>query len=82
MENAWQLFLRQLSADPEFTYDDVCGWSTDEFEALTGAGLISEMAQATHVSCELAPKRIGSECGGARMATGRSFRVLWPGTGC
>jgi hypothetical protein len=57
MENAWQLFLRQLaSADPEFTYDDVCGWSTDEFEALTAAGLISEMAQATHVSCEACPE--------------------------
>ena len=54
MENAWQLYLRQLaSADLGFTYDDVCGWSADEFEALTGAGLISEMAHATHVACEL-----------------------------
>ena len=51
MENAWQLFLRQLASPDLFTYDDVCGWSADEFEALTGAGLISEMAQATHVTC-------------------------------
>ena len=52
MENAWQHFLRQLtSADLAFTYDDVCGWNADEFEALAGAGLISEMAHATHVAC-------------------------------
>ena len=57
MENAWQLFLRQLaSADPEFTYDDVCGWSTDEFDALTDAGLISEMAQSTHLLCDVCPE--------------------------
>ncbi len=57
MENAWQLFLRQLaSADPEFTYDDVCGWSTDEFDALTGAGLISEIAQSTHLVCDVCPE--------------------------
>src|ERR1700744_2788139 len=57
MENAWELFLRQLaSADPEFTYDDVCGWSTDEFDALTGAGLISEMAQSTHLLCDVCPE--------------------------
>jgi hypothetical protein len=56
MENAWQLFLRQLaSADLEFTYDDVCGWSADEFDALTGAGLLSEAAQATYVACDVCP---------------------------
>lgn len=57
MENAWQLFLRQLSSDdPEFTYDDVCAWNSDEFEALTVAGLIGEIAQATHVACDVCPE--------------------------
>jgi hypothetical protein len=54
MESAWQLFLRQLaSPDLQFTHDDVCGWSADEFEALTAAGLISEMALATRVVCDV-----------------------------
>lgn len=57
MENAWQLFLSQLSsADLEFNYDEVCGWSAEEFEALSGAGLIGEMAQATHVTCDSCPE--------------------------
>ena len=53
MENAWQHFLRQLgSADLEFTYDEVCGWSAEEFEALSGGGLIGETAWSTHVTCD------------------------------
>jgi hypothetical protein len=57
MESAWHLFLSQFSsADPEFTYDDVCAWNSGEFEALSDAGLISEMAQATHVVCDVCPE--------------------------
>ena len=57
MENAWPLFLRQLSsADLEFTYDDVCAWTAGEFDALTSVCLIGEMAPATHVSCDACPE--------------------------
>lgn len=52
MENAWKIFLNQLSsADLEFTYDDVCAWSAEEYAALRDIGLISETGQATHVMC-------------------------------
>ena len=56
----------------------MCGWSADEFEALTGAGLHQRGGSGHPRSLRACPKRIGSECGGARMATGRSFRVRWP----
>ncbi len=57
MESAWQLLLNRLaSPNADFTYDDVCGWSADEFEALTGEGLISEIAQATRVVCDACQK--------------------------
>jgi hypothetical protein len=56
MESAWQLFLRQLeSADPSFTYDEVCGWNEGEFEALSSVALIGETSPATHVTCEACP---------------------------
>lgn len=56
MESAWQLFLRQLgSADPNFTYDEVCSWTADEFEALSGAHLIGESSPGNHVTCEACP---------------------------
>jgi len=57
MESAWQLFLSRLaSPDFAFGYDDVCGWTADEFDALTGEGLLSEIAQATRVVCDACPK--------------------------
>jgi hypothetical protein len=57
MESAWQLFLSRLaSPDIDFTYDDVCGWSADEFEALTTAEFISKIAPATRVVCDACPK--------------------------
>jgi hypothetical protein len=57
MENAWQLYLGQFgSADPEFTYDDVCAWSAEEYECLIGARLIDEIAPATRVVCDACPE--------------------------
>jgi hypothetical protein len=53
MEKIWAALLSQLSSpDPEFTYDDVREWPLEAFEDLNGAGLISEMASATHVVCD------------------------------
>lgn len=53
MENGWQLFLRQLSsADPIFTYDDVCDWTDEEYDALATAGLIQETGPAVRVRCD------------------------------
>ena len=57
MESAWLLFLRQLaSPDSDFTYDEVCGWSADEFAALTESGFVREISQATHVACDSCPE--------------------------
>jgi hypothetical protein len=53
MENAWQLFVRKLSSDEiEFTYDEVSDWTAEEFDALTAAGLLSEVGPASHVICD------------------------------
>jgi hypothetical protein len=57
MEKTWAVFLSQLSSpDPEFTYDDVSEWPQEEFDDLNRAGLITEMASATHVVCNACPE--------------------------
>lgn len=53
METAWQLYLRRLlSVDLEFTYDDVLGWSAEEYDGLVAAGLISEIGPTKQVRCD------------------------------
>jgi hypothetical protein len=57
MEKMWAVFLSRLSSpDHDFTYDDVSEWSQEEFDDLNRAGLIAEMASATHVVCNACPE--------------------------
>jgi len=57
MEKTWAVFLSRLSSpDPEFTYDDVNEWPQEDFDDLNRAGLIVEMASASHVICDACPE--------------------------
>ena len=53
----WEEFLQRLiSADTEFTYDDVRSWGREPLKALTSLGLLHEVNLATDVVCDACPE--------------------------
>jgi hypothetical protein len=53
----WSEFLQGISSvDPEFTFDDISEWSTEDFDTLIAVGFLHEIGLATHVTCDACPE--------------------------